>query len=124
MLKNSEKYYKITNILDQTIYFEILITSEDITSVSMYWIYISFFSLIACSVILFCATSRQSKIKERIRLHDREIQIKTEIKTEYETIEKYLFKTPKKIYIIITVLILTIILLLIKLYKKYVDETF
>lgn len=51
-------------------------------------------------------------------------QIKTEIITEYETIEKYLYKIPKKVYIIITILILLIILLIIKLYKKYVDETF
>lgn len=51
-------------------------------------------------------------------------QIKTEIKTEFVPVEKYLFKIPKKVYIIITILILVIVLLLIKLYKKYVDESF
>ena len=51
-------------------------------------------------------------------------QIKTEIKTEYVPVEKYLHKTPKKVYIIISVFILIIIILLIKLRKKYVDESF
>lgn len=44
-------------------------------------------------------------------------QIKTQIKTEIKTIEKEIFKTPKRVYIIIAVLMFLIILLLKKIKK-------
>lgn len=50
----------------------------------------------------------------------KKIECPQEIKTQ--TIEKEIFRTPKKIYIILILLILTIIVLLFKLYKKYVDH--
>lgn len=43
----------------------------------------------------------------------------TKIKTEI--IEKEIFKTPKKIYIIIISLVIIVIFLMVKLYKKYVE---
>jgi len=46
-------------------------------------------------------------------------EIKTEIKTEI--IEKNVFKTPKKIYIILIILVIIILILTIKLYRKYVE---
>lgn len=65
-----------------------------------------------------------SKNKENIESKECTPKIKTEIKTEIKTIEKEIFKTPKRVYIIITIFILLIVFLLIKLYKKYVDESF
>ena len=44
-------------------------------------------------------------------------QIKTQIKTEIKTIEKEIFKTPKKVYILLTILIFIVILLLKKIKK-------
>ena len=42
-------------------------------------------------------------------------------KIETQIIEKEVFKTPKKIYIVITLLIIIILLISIKCFKKYVD---
>ena len=84
---------KIINFLNETLYFESLITNEDITSVFLYWIYIHLFSLIASSVILFSAAARQSKIKKRIRLNHKENQLRTEINQflgfDYENCDFY-----------------------------------
>ena len=46
-------------------------------------------------------------------------KVKTEIKTKL--VEKEIFKTPPKVYIIIIILVFLLIILIIKLFKKYVD---
>ena len=66
-------------ILSKTLYFESIIASKDITSVFHYWTYIYLFSIVVCSVLLFFAVARQSKIKKTIRLSNLENQSKAEI---------------------------------------------
>lgn len=68
-----------SKMLIQSFYFKSLITNEDISDILLYWIYIQLFTIIAIAAIMFIAAMRQSKLKNRIRKNEKELQFTNEL---------------------------------------------
>lgn len=77
---NSSENNIVINIfiasLDKSVYFDVLNTSEDITSIYQFWLLIPLFLIISCSISFFCSSSRKNKRRKFV--------VKTVSQIEYQ----------------------------------------